>query len=96
MVQGDGATATFDAADLIYVSAGVTHPAAAWLDGLADGGRRFLPLTMDENRPATRRTAFDPSRMMRTGIFFSDSPWKRIRDPWLVTRGHHCRRERMR
>lgn len=35
----------FDAADVIYVNAGATMPAANWLDRLRDGGRVILPLT---------------------------------------------------
>ena len=31
--------------DAILVNAGVTHPAGAWLDALAPGGRMLLPLT---------------------------------------------------
>jgi protein-L-isoaspartate(D-aspartate) O-methyltransferase len=45
VIQGDGATAAFTPADVIYVNAGATHPAEAWLDGLKDGGRLILPLT---------------------------------------------------
>ena len=37
-VQGDGARVPFDRADVIYVNAGATHPAAAWLDRLKDDG----------------------------------------------------------
>lgn len=43
--QGDGCTATFDPADVIYVSAGATHPVPNWLDGLKEGGRLIVPLT---------------------------------------------------
>ena len=43
--QGDGALCLFDPADVIYVNAGATRPAPAWLDGLKDGGRLILPLT---------------------------------------------------
>jgi protein-L-isoaspartate(D-aspartate) O-methyltransferase len=32
-------------ADVIYVSAGATHPLPAWLDALNDGGRLIFPLT---------------------------------------------------
>lgn len=46
--EADGAAASFDLADVIYVNAGVTHPAAPWLDGLRDGGRLILPLTTDQ------------------------------------------------
>jgi protein-L-isoaspartate(D-aspartate) O-methyltransferase len=45
VIHGDGATPIFDPADVIYVNAGVTHPAEAWLDGLKEGGRLVLPLT---------------------------------------------------
>ena len=46
VVQGDGAAVDFAPADVIYVKAGATHPADPWLDGLTDGGRLLLPLTM--------------------------------------------------
>src|SRR3569832_121289 len=48
--QGDGATVPFAPADVIYVNAGATRPADTWLDGLKEGGRLILPLTV--NRPA--------------------------------------------
>lgn len=48
VVEGDGARVPFDPADVIYVNAGTTQPAEAWLDRLAEGGRLVLPLTTDE------------------------------------------------
>ena len=48
IIAGDGTRASFDPADVIYVNAGCTRPAARWLDRLADGGRLILPLTSDE------------------------------------------------
>lgn len=45
LIQGDGAAVPFEPANVIYVNAGVTRPAEAWLDRLADGGRLILPLT---------------------------------------------------
>ncbi|MCC8937231.1 methyltransferase domain-containing protein [Bradyrhizobium sp. Arg68] len=48
IIQGDGTQLAFDTADVIYVNAGCTQPAARWLDRLADGGRLILPLTSDE------------------------------------------------
>ena len=48
IVEGDGAQVPFDAADVIYVNAGCTRPAARWLDNLADGGRLILPMTSDK------------------------------------------------
>jgi protein-L-isoaspartate(D-aspartate) O-methyltransferase len=49
IVEGDGALVSFDAADVIYVNAGCTRPAEAWLDRLADGGRLILPMTSDQS-----------------------------------------------
>lgn len=48
VVQGDGALAPFDTADVIYVSAGATRPADVWLNGMAEGGRLIVPLTTKE------------------------------------------------
>ena len=66
VLQGDGATVPFDAADVVYVNAGTTRPAEAWLDGLAEGGRLILPLTSDKgfllNDP--------PVSLERRGAFF--------------------------
>ena len=66
VLQGDGAAVPFDAADVIYVNAGTTRPAEAWLDGLAEGGRLILPLTSDKgflsNDP--------PVSLERRGAFF--------------------------
>jgi protein-L-isoaspartate(D-aspartate) O-methyltransferase len=45
VVPGDGARVAFDSADIIYVNAGATKPAEAWLDRLVEGGRLILPLT---------------------------------------------------
>jgi protein-L-isoaspartate(D-aspartate) O-methyltransferase len=53
IVEGDGALASFDTADVIYVNAGCTRPAESWLDRLADGGRLILPMTSDQGFGAT-------------------------------------------
>lgn len=45
LLQGDGALLCPPEADLIYVNAGTTGPADAWLDALTDGGRLILPVT---------------------------------------------------
>jgi protein-L-isoaspartate(D-aspartate) O-methyltransferase len=47
VVSGDGTQIAFDPADVIYVNAGATRPVAAWLDGLKNGGRLIVPLTVD-------------------------------------------------
>ena len=42
-----GASGPLPACDVIYVSAGATHPLAAWLDALRVRGRLMFPLTAD-------------------------------------------------
>jgi len=66
VLQGDGAAVPFDAADAIYVNAGTTRPADAWLDGLAEGGRLILPLTSDKGFLAND----PPVPLERRGAFF--------------------------
>ena len=51
VLQGDGFSVPFEAADVIYVNAGATHPADSWLDRLKDGGRLILPLTAKKTLP---------------------------------------------
>lgn len=65
IIAGDGTRASFDPADVIYVNAGCTRPAARWLDRLADGGRLILPLTSDEG---FRGGA--PEQIARSGAVF--------------------------
>lgn len=48
VVHADGTTVAFAPADVIYVNAGATRPADAWLDRLKEGGRLVLPLTIDK------------------------------------------------
>jgi protein-L-isoaspartate(D-aspartate) O-methyltransferase len=43
--QADGAQGPFDPADVIVVSAGATHPLAAWLSALKPEGKLLFPLT---------------------------------------------------
>jgi protein-L-isoaspartate(D-aspartate) O-methyltransferase len=64
VICGNGAVVPFDAADVVYVNAGATRPAEAWLDGLAEGGRLILSLTTsrgfmrnDPPAPIARRGA---------------------------------------
>jgi protein-L-isoaspartate(D-aspartate) O-methyltransferase len=70
VVEGNGSTVAFDAADLIYVNAGVTHPSGRWLDGLSEGGRLIIPLTTDENFPVAGSIVFNPATAMRSGAYF--------------------------
>jgi protein-L-isoaspartate(D-aspartate) O-methyltransferase len=66
IIHGDGALVPFPTADVIYVNAGATYPAPAWLDGLADGGRLVLPLTTEMGFTPTREVQV----MARRGAFF--------------------------
>jgi protein-L-isoaspartate(D-aspartate) O-methyltransferase len=93
VVAGDGSKVAFDPADVIYVNAGATRPADAWLDRLRDGGRLILPLTTDrgfqgpESIPIERRGAvfrierrgdeFSARRISAVAIF----PCEGVRDP---------------
>ena len=62
---GDGALCPFDPADVIYVNAGATRPAPAWLDGLKEGGRLILPLTTSK-----RAGDADAMKIANTGAVF--------------------------
>ena len=65
IVTGNGAAIPFEAADVVYVNAGVTRPADLWLDTLTDGGRLILPLTTNEGFLAN-----DPANVQRRGAVF--------------------------
>ena len=65
IINGNGAAIPFEAADVIYVNAGVTRPADLWLDTLTDGGRLILPLTTNEGFLAN-----DPANVQRRGAVF--------------------------
>jgi protein-L-isoaspartate(D-aspartate) O-methyltransferase len=45
VISGDGRTYDAGEVDAVVVFAGSTHPAALWLDRLAEGGRLLMPLT---------------------------------------------------
>jgi protein-L-isoaspartate(D-aspartate) O-methyltransferase len=72
ILQGDGAVVPFATADVIYVNAGATHPATAWLDGLAEGGRLILPLTTEsrERTPEPRARIPELRTIARQGATF--------------------------
>ena len=63
--QGDGTVAPFDPAHVIYVNAGATAPAAAWLDRLVEGGRLILPLTTNAGFGK-----IEPEKMAARGAVF--------------------------
>ena len=57
ILRGDGTTIDFDTANVIYVNAGATRPARAWLERLAEGGRLILPLTTEQGFTPARTSA---------------------------------------
>lgn len=65
IIEGDGTRVSFESADVIYVNAGCTRPAARWLDRLADGGRLILPLTSDQGFSGGA-----PEQVARAGAVF--------------------------
>lgn len=82
VLQGDGSRTPFAPADVIYVNAGASRPADAWLDGLKDGGRLILPLTTNANfalegarstgavfRVTRRKDAFKAEFVSPIGVF---------------------------
>ena len=75
IVEGDGTLVSFDTADVIYVSAGCTRPAASWLDRLTDGGRLILPMTSDRGfgvkSPEQIQNAGAVFRIVRRGEEYS-------------------------
>jgi protein-L-isoaspartate(D-aspartate) O-methyltransferase len=48
VVAASATEKTLPSADIVYVSAGATHPVASWLDALNVGGRLIFPLTPNE------------------------------------------------
>ena len=48
IVAASANDSTLAQADVVYVSAGATHPVAAWLDALNIGGRLIFPLTAND------------------------------------------------
>lgn len=74
VVCGDGALGLFEAADVVVVSAGATHPMAAWLAAVKLGGRLLFPLTPDAGSGAmahlTRRSVDWFSARIEFGALF--------------------------
>jgi protein-L-isoaspartate(D-aspartate) O-methyltransferase len=64
IVNGDGTSAPFDAADVIYINAGVTRPVVSWLERLTDRGRLILPMTANQGFMAD-----DPTNATSGAVF---------------------------
>jgi protein-L-isoaspartate(D-aspartate) O-methyltransferase len=79
VIHGDGGTALFKPADVIYVNAGATRPADAWLAQLNNSGRLILPLTTDKGF-----TASDWSNMhLRGAVFLVERRSTEFHTQWI-------------
>jgi protein-L-isoaspartate(D-aspartate) O-methyltransferase len=65
VIHGDALTASFDAADLIYVSASVSRLPTSLVDRLSEGGRLLVPMTSRECFMAFAGGTPDPSKLGR-------------------------------
>ena len=66
-----GATIVPEAADAILVNSGVTHPAAAWLDGLGEAGVLAVPFLVGRSPASNEAMVF---RIVRQGRHFAAEP----------------------
>ena len=71
LFAGDGGAHDPGACDVIVVNAGVTHPAAVWLDALVPGGRLLMPLTGEHGRGAFLKVERD-GRWLCRGVRLDD------------------------
>jgi protein-L-isoaspartate(D-aspartate) O-methyltransferase len=83
VLQGDGSRGPFAPADVVVVSAGATHPLAAWLAAVGPNGKLLFPLTSTRG-PGTMahlmRTGPDGfAARLRGAVFFVD--FEGARDP---------------
>ena len=83
VICGDGALGPFDPADVIVVSAGATHPLAAWLAALKPEGKLLFPLTSRRGPGTmaylTRKSADLFAATLHGSVFFVD--FAGARDP---------------
>jgi protein-L-isoaspartate(D-aspartate) O-methyltransferase len=89
VINADGAGISFDPADVIFASAGATHPLPAWLDALKPAGRLLFPMTTLRDGPGamllvTRRAddEFAARFVCRAGFI----PFTGARDPGTMRR----------
>jgi protein-L-isoaspartate(D-aspartate) O-methyltransferase len=74
VVAGDGRAHDPGEVDAVVVFAGCTHPAALWLDCLAEGGRLIMPLTTENGwgfllRAIRRGSEIEAASIGRVGIY---------------------------
>jgi protein-L-isoaspartate(D-aspartate) O-methyltransferase len=83
VVHGDGSSGPFEPADVIVVSAGVTHPLPAWLNAVKPGGKLLFPLTVTRGPGImmllTRKSADGFAARLLCGVAFID--FSGARDP---------------
>jgi protein-L-isoaspartate(D-aspartate) O-methyltransferase len=76
VIHGDGARGPFEPADVIVVSAGATHPLAAWLQAVRPEGELLFPLTSTRGPGTmahlTRTSADRFSAALIGSVFFVD------------------------
>jgi protein-L-isoaspartate(D-aspartate) O-methyltransferase len=74
VVQGDGSHGPFEPADIVVVSAGVTHPLPSWLAALKPGGKLLFPMTPDAGLGAmvylARKSADNFAAQLMYGVQF--------------------------
>lgn len=85
----DGTRSAFAPVDVIFASAGATHPLQSWLDGLKPGGRLLFPMTTTREGPGaallvTRgpKDEFAARFVCRAGFI----PFEGARDPEVSRR----------
>jgi protein-L-isoaspartate(D-aspartate) O-methyltransferase len=83
VIHADGARGTFEPADAVVVSAGATHPLAAWLAAVKPAGKLLFPLTFTQG-PGTMahlvRSGPDHfAAALHSSVFFVD--FAGARDP---------------
>ena len=83
VIQADGSQGSFAPADAIVVSAGATHPLAAWLAAVKPAGKLLFPLTSTCGPGAmahlTRASADRFAAALESSVFFVD--FAGARDP---------------
>lgn len=76
VVHADGARGPFEPSGIIVVSAGATHPLAAWLDALKPEGKLLFPLTSTHGPGTmacvTRKNADCFAATLNGSVFFVD------------------------
>ena len=88
VVHGDGSRGPFEAAGVIVVSAGATHPLLSWLAAVKPGGKLLFPMTATEGPGImallTRKSEDSFAVRFLCGVAFID--FSGARDPEVSSR----------